>query len=294
MGNMKALMPSLRIVTIPKSTFPLLGIPIEGERPFVVLKERFKQATRGINITDWAVLPGNGDGRRHLTITHSTGRVHGRMTFYELKDNIKWQVVCWTKVERERLERLDAKPKPEGKYAQAIAKLERQRKKLRPLWEHHCLLTPKSDTTRDWYRERELHWHETKPQRKRLARIAGLVLRHKITPKRGYKLLRETGFTVLTKSQVREPLKSRLHLDDSDGERNYWRALPQIILKLEIIGGMFSHRTVEAFDVEKARAKRYEWLSHRNAMRELEAQIAGIREMEAASAPAPAPAPTNA
>src|SRR5580658_6150793 len=70
-----------------KPRCPYLAINIPGERPFVVERKLYESATRGITIVDTTLAKetvGDHGEIWVLTVTHKTGRVRGRLRFYNL------------------------------------------------------------------------------------------------------------------------------------------------------------------------------------------------------------------
>ena len=210
-------------ISIPsgKLKSPWMGVPVPGERPLILSTALVQAALRGVTVSDAEVTEAQRAGAgyqsreivRALEVVYRhgrDGRGRGRVVFYDsCRDSasqreFSWRIVGeWARVQREKL----AKPKVERgrgsgreeEIARQIKRLEKEKKRLylpkNP--PRHPLLPPEYSHGEPWREhsaQAEKRWHDEKPQRKRLARIAGDVIKARITHATGYKLLRAAGF----------------------------------------------------------------------------------------------------
>lgn len=214
-------------ITVPKSTCPYIAVPVPGERPFIVARQLFVAATKGVNITDCQMQRGESGERasRILVITHRTGKTHGCYKFRDLSGLQMWQVkdaiTSWA--DRERKKRREAQPVPQSVTVKFRTAMHRIQRKLDDIGtpkppQHPYLYTPRPYDGGRYEREQWESWSEMRPRRKAIADIARLVLKHHITATTGYKRLREAGFTVRTFGQLSVNQKRRWQSEES-----YWK-----------------------------------------------------------------------
>jgi len=273
----------MRIITLPKSKSlpPFIGIPILGERPVVVQASKLVAILKGINVTGWDVAKAgeNGNSRRVLTITHRTGKCHGFYKFYDLSTGANaWQIKFRQYAWKKSLAKSRSKPKLDRTQA-AIAKLERAIKKLgTPRLSTHPLVPSEPEQASNYDRARESDWHAEKPARKRLAKIAGAVLTHKVTPNRGYEMLRQSGYPPkFLKGNRPQPYK-----DAWEGKpEKYWQKLHLVCLSARP-----PHEYIwrESFEfgpkgLEERIDQRAAYLEHKREIESLKAEIKGIQEI---------------
>lgn len=216
-----------------------MGVPIPGSRPLALHTEQVRAALKGATITDVALIDTTrkgssyeswrsreGESTRALEVTyrHGTGG-RGRSVFYDRCSaslTVQNSIREWAeKVRRHKPEpKLSAKAKAAGV---AIRRLEKEKAGIcvhRPV---HPLLQRDGYhfTMPDGCRESEFRWHEEKPIRKRIAKIAGLSLKCRITNAKAYAMLREAGFEFKRFSDLRKWDRDRVN----DDQAEYWRHL---------------------------------------------------------------------
>lgn len=233
-----------KIITIPKSTCPYIAIPIPGKRPFLVKRTVFQAATKGINMVS-AELSSYESGYwlivEHKTVTASGTVIRGRYKFRN-----QWSVQALDGVrrwaERERQKR--AKVVTQGasatltkKQAAQVAKWQRELAKL------HVGDPPTHPFNRERYSYREYRastattpevpfwwasWYSQRAMRKQIARIAGLVLKGKLSDRQAYTQLRELLGNVTFKTYGAMTGNQREAFDIKWAD-DYWKRLPRVI-----------------------------------------------------------------
>jgi hypothetical protein len=277
---------------------PILGIPVAGTRPFCVSRDRYNAVMRSINVTDYSIetkpviAPGYTHpthAERFLTVCHVTGKVRGRYVFRECCHDIgsaRYAVWKWTDKQREARKKKQAKPA--NKHAALVAKLQRELGELylhapkNPLV-YRAALSRQADK---WERDAAQAWQDGKTDRKKLARIAGLVLRMHMTPTHAYKAIRDAGLPCRTLSQLTTNEKQRYGLDGyrlsryhQDG--GYWQQLPAILLQQR------KPYDAREFNIDRELARhaeaRKEYADTLRQTQSLKSQIAALVEMQQAS-----------
>lgn len=304
-------------LTIPsgKVRSPWMGIPIPGERPIVLLTDHVRGALAGVTITDVAVTDSTRAGfymdaarsnerYRAVEVTYRHGRKgRGRALFYDrTTHSTRLEIYKWAEKHRENR----AKPaKLTGRAGEIARQIKRLEKEKKTLWlsdqppvhpflhrrEATWILGQRSNQTAPEYlRESEQRWHDEKPKRKELARIAGMWLKSKLTSTTAYKKLKEVGWEVTPVSKLRTHDRVRRPSQD-----DYWKHLP------EFVRGVLS---------EVAREKDYEYdanenefthhaearlhyLAARNQAQTIDNQIAALKELAAPVLTLTEPPPTD-
>jgi hypothetical protein len=261
---------------------PFMGIPIPGERPIVLVTEQVRGALANVTITDVSIT--NDGSIRTLFVSYTHGpnrRGHGRAKFYDRGSNawlIRQQLRDWA--EPQRLARLKpAKPKA-SKHEIAIRRLEKEKRGIPDHRPRNPLIPPEYDRCDSYSREREARWHEDRPKRRALAKVAGLVLRGRLTYTNGYKRLREMGITFLLYSKIGARDKEQFSQDE------YWRQIHRWCYgMLEAVKRLKSYEYEPEEDgtprdrfTEHAKARR-EYLEHRREIEAIDLQIASIQEL---------------
>jgi hypothetical protein len=270
-----------QLISVPRSGCPFVALQIKGRHPFTVSRERFVKATKGVNVTDCS-LDQTEQGYR-LTVTHRTGNVRGKYVFYDQSNSldayrkIRKQINDWA--DRQRMSRLRkqtaaANPLP-LRYQKQIAKLQRELKRIGDPYMPRLRDESPSGASQ-WERDRFASWIADKPKRKQAAKIAGMVLKNHVTDSTGYKMLRDAGFEVKTRSQMSADQKRRF-----GGPYNYWINLP-VILHLASKPNKFDYGYADP-------SKRNEtWLRNakdyfhtKRQIESINAQISAFRTMDA-------------
>jgi hypothetical protein len=192
---------------------PFYAIPQPGRRPFVCDRNRYENVIKNLDSFTQDIRE---DG--HLEVVGNAGNVRGRYVFYDLWRVSEWRMVNTMRDWARRMDKIKAQPaKPAlNKYQKQIAKLERELGKLDLKAPRNPLLHEDRDASGQAYYNRELaDWAHGKQLRKQLARVAGQVLKSKITTVQGYKLVREIVPLNRTHSQLRK------HEERTVNE--YWR-----------------------------------------------------------------------
>jgi len=273
-------MNSLFAISIPKgrSRAPFMGVPVEGQRPLVFVTEQVRLALAGTKITDVAFIAANGNGTRALEITHRHNRGHGRIVLYD-RCRDSWQIAhVWQTLrdwaEKQRKRRANGKSK-NGKAAAIIRRLEKEK---RGLWLHvpyHPLLPPKSQYDGKYLRESAWQWHQQKPMRKRVAQIAGMVLKGKITNTTGYRKLRELKIEFRRFSELRTHEREKFSYQDY-----YWRHVYQFCSGF--CNGMrepYAERENLAEQLERHAEARQRYVADKRLAESLDSQIAALRKI---------------
>jgi hypothetical protein len=286
-------------MTIPSGRVhsPWMGIPIPGELPIVLLTKQVIGALKGVTVTDAAVR------YRTLEVTYTHGRRgHGRCVFYDRGNgctrlDIHRDIHRWAEKQREIL----AKPKPvklsdrEAEIARQIRRLEKEKRSLylSPDPPVHPFLHRREQrwvvgqmpdqTCADYIRESEQRWHDEKPKRKELARIAGLWLKNKLTSTTAYKALREAGWEVTPVSKLRTHDRERRPYQD-----DYWKHLPEFVrgvLAKVAREKDYEHDANEdgtpSTEFTRHARARLEYLATRRHAQMIDKQIKALREMAA-------------
>ena len=215
-----------------KTRCPYLAIPIPGERPFVVERKHFESVTRKITITETTLKRIEGPDHKAkglwaLTIQHHTGNVRGRYVFYNLLqtrfatnyDGFKREMWKWA----ESYRRVGVR-KSETPFEKQIRQLSKEIDKLHlgkpPL--HPLLPGPYTREFSESVRETILAWRNGKAERKRIARIAALALRCKITDRQAYDALRALGYKVTSYCKITSAQRRYWKME---GRNDYWQRL---------------------------------------------------------------------
>lgn len=288
-------------LTIPsgKIRSPWMGIQIPGERPIVLLTDHVRGALAGATITDVAVTEikragywmdgGRGENCRAVEVTYRHGRKgRGRALFYDRTTHAtRLDIHKWAEKHRENRAKPAKLTGKAGEVARQIKRLEKEKAKLY-LSKHppvHPFLHRRettwivgqmpNQTAPDYLRESEQRWHDEKPKRKELARIAGMWLTNKLTSTTAYKTLKEAGWEVTPVSKLRTHDRERRPYQD-----DYWKHLP------EFVRGVLSKVAREKdykYDANEnefthhAEARLY-YLATRNQARSIDSQIAALKE----------------
>lgn len=302
----------MKRLTVPsgKLRSPWMGVPIPGRRPIVLMTDQVRAALTGVTITDVAVVestraglymdePRNSTKYRAVEVTYVHGkRGRGRAVFYDRTTHTtRLDIHRWADKLRENRHKPAKLSGREGKIAQQIKRLEKEKKSL---WlsnqppvhpflhrrEQNWIVGQMPDqTASDYLRESEQRWHDEKPKRKELARIAGMWLKNKLTSATAYKLLRETGWEATPVSKLRTHDRERRPYQD-----DYWKHLP------EFVRGVASNVAREGREEwqkklpmpkeDAALARHAEarlmYLETRRQAQAIDNQIAAIRELSAA------------
>lgn len=276
---------------------PYLFINIPGERPFVMERSMYDSVTKDINIVE-TTLTKYDAGLWVYTVKHVTplrnGRtVRGSFKFYNLMQTrlqsrfwkFRDEMIDWGK------KCLDAKEKAEApqptKADRAITRLERELKKLSAHRPHHPLL-PRQGMP--WYRESAddvehypmhgtddntraywLNWHKQREDRRRIALIAGWLLRSNITSVMAYSLLKDSGFSVKKLSNLNAYER---HMADG----KYWSKLYLFASGLTPKRN-YMDNTPNAEDFENHAKARLQFLEKSREIKSIETQIESIRAL---------------
>lgn len=282
---MKTILPNIK----GRTRCPYLAIPIPGERPFVVSREMFERVTRDITITDTSLdkLTVESHGKIWaLTIVHRTGKARGRCVLYNLLQTtfahnywtFKLAMYKWAESHRDKPVRNST-----TKFDKLIDKLERELGRVREdvsgPW--HPLLPPKAGYgTSRYYAASELEWHKTRADRKRIARVAGLVLKNHITERTGYEMLREMGYKIKRFSALGVGERRREKIGGTDA---YWRTVYSFcgITSLHVSNLWNRQGGDLTQELQRHAESRVEYLQDKRHAESLRIQIASIKKLAA-------------
>lgn len=238
---------------------------------------------------------------KHVTPSRNGRNIKGTVRLFNLQQtrcpNAKWKIrdemIEWGQkclAAREKA----AAPQP-TKNDKAIARLERELKKLYAHRPVHPLA--RSNRSWSWYREADdetehyplqgtigsdraywLDWHKQREDRRRIAMIAGWLIRSNITSVMAYSLLKDAGFSVKKLSDL-----NTYERRTADGK--YWSKLylfaSGLTPKRE-----YMDNTPNAEDFENHAKARLEFLEKSREIKSIETQIESIRAL--AKPPQPA------
>lgn len=181
---------------------PYIALPIPGERPFVIEREKFDAVTRGVSVITMALEKGKTTDAKHgeiwrLILTYQCGRVTGRAVLYNLLQtkfasaqayrNFRMGIHDWA--ERQRGKRAVPCVNPaQEKYLKQIRKLERELGKMYAHAPRHPLFRKSFEYHN---REHYLRLHQERERRRMYALIASRVLKGKLKPAQAAALCKE-------------------------------------------------------------------------------------------------------
>jgi hypothetical protein len=301
-------------VTIPKGRVkcPWMAVPIENGKPLVVMTAQLQLALRGVTVTDAAVIDTirTSDGAYNrlsawanrptraleIVYTHGKrgqGRGHGRIVLYDRCPdkaeyvNLRTCLRVWAEKQRENRAKqtVGATGKVSARAKQAgigIRRLEKEKGRLylpdrppvHPLIPREQDLSPETDSR---IRENELQWHAEKPVRRKLARIAGEVIKGRTTHATAYKILKAAGYSFKGYGDVTARERERLKIGCP---ADYFKWL------YKSVNGLSHGPTGHDWNCEPVQerlqrhdAARLEYLANRRMAESLEDQIAALREL---------------
>jgi hypothetical protein len=220
-----------------KATAPIVGIPLEGEKPFAVRRDLLVNTLKGLKVIDAGVQLDLQTGKPSELVVYASGENVKAVRRFKPLDlrylspyaySLRLHMAEWA--EKQRAKRKQPKVKLSGRekeIAKQVKRLEREKSKLYiaknpPL---HPLLPTGYRYEGNYLRESELQWHNEKPKRKQLAAIAGMVLKSKITSNAGYKMLRDARFDFVKFSEQPTHRGQRAH----DNPWSYWKHIPEFV-----------------------------------------------------------------
>jgi len=281
-------------ISIPKGRVkcPWMALPIPGERPFILPTEWTRAALRGTTVTDAALIEVKHERYgtiRALEVTHRPSkfsRVHGRVIFYDRcysradQINLRSLIREWAEAQRERMtKKLTGNGTVRAqKVAVLIRRLEKERKALYLHIPRNPLFPSEYRYEGDHYRDAEWTWYEQKSTRKRLARIAGMVLKDKVTTVRGYKMLREAGFEFVTFGQQQVHRGKRRH----ESQQLYWKHLPDSVRGVAASASRereYEYGPDEGNEYQRHRKAQVGYLACKRQAESIDAQIVALREL---------------
>jgi hypothetical protein len=250
----------------------------------VLATAQVSAALKGVTVTDAAIIDCDRRGAsvRALEVTFTHKRGHGRTVLFDLGP-CDLSIHNWAERQRERIAKNgNGQSARERKVAVMVRRLEKEKKALylrRPV---HPLLPSEfhmHEGSDRYLRESEWRWHSEKAQRKVLARIAGQVLKHRITATTGYKLLREAGFEFTRFSDLRKHDRDRLPWQD-----DYWKHLHTIthgLLATVSRAKDYKRDPDEGDEFTRHRKSLVEYIADKRQAEALDSQIEALQELAA-------------
>jgi hypothetical protein len=269
-----------------KAKCPIVGIPIPGQRPFTVRRDKLAGALRGLQIIDAAIQLPLDHGHAQMVVYGVAPRVRGIYKFYLANGHRTSEMMRdWTRAQRKA--RAHPKPlEPQGKHAKAIARLEKQLAKMGTPRPPHCALLYKcrhSDGAGSYWRESGVQWAKWKREarlRNKLWHIANKRVgwTNKQHTAAIYEDARALGVTVKRWSDINGKEQERI-----GGLFDYLKRFHEFCGLTEKPGCFEPQewyvKSAHCDYADFGPDHYADWLDKVRARKELESLIAGIREM---------------
>jgi hypothetical protein len=268
-----------------KAKCPIVGIPIPGQRPFTVRRDKLVGALRGMQIIDAAIQLPLDHGHAQMVVYGVAPRVRGTYKFYLANGHQASELMRdWTRAQRKA--RAHPKPlEPQGKHAKAIARLEKQLAKMGTPRPPHCALLYEckySDQASKHWRDSGVQWAKWKREARLRNQLWHLANKTKpqMTTTQLYKAARNLKVGVRTWSDVPERERERKHITTLFDYLKRFHEFCGLTEKPSCFEPQEWYVKSADGDYADFGPDHYaSWLDEVRARKELESQIAGIREM---------------